>query len=78
MTHYLLTADVYKAITSDGNDLTEEMTLELTEKEGNIYHALLTVADGAGHAASKTVIVSVTKRDKEETETGGGAESNEE
>lgn len=78
VTHYLLTADVYKAITSDGNDLTEEMTLELTEKEGNIYHALLTVADGAGHAASKTVIVSVTKRDKEETETGGGAESNEE
>ena len=71
VTHYLLAADVYKAVASDGSDLTEEMTLELTEKEGCIYHAVLTVADGAGHLASKTVIVSVTKRDKEQAETDG-------
>jgi len=78
VTHYLLAADVYKAVTSDGNDLTEEMTLELTEKEGNVYHAVLTATDGAGHFASKTVIVTVTRKDKEQTEAGGGTDNNEE
>ncbi|MCI8771962.1 MAG: L,D-transpeptidase [Lachnospiraceae bacterium] len=79
LTHYLLTADVYKAATTDGNDLTEELTLELTEKEGGVYHAVLTATDGAGHFASKTVIVTVTKKEKEDLEgsdNGGGTKSN--
>lgn len=67
LTHYLLTADVYKASTTDGHDLTGELSLQLTEKEGGVYHAILTVEDGAGHSVSKTVIITVTKKDFEET-----------
>ncbi len=65
LTNYLLTAGVYQAVAGD-HDLTGELELELTDKgEGN-YRAVLTVADGEGHTAEKTIEITVVKADIEE------------
>lgn len=61
LTIYLLDKAGYKAVTSDQRDVTGQIMLELSEKENGAYLALLTVDDGAGHAASLEVQITVEK-----------------
>ena len=61
---YLLDKAGYQAITSDKKDLSSQIMIEqFIEKENNIYEAVLSIADAAGHTASLNVAVSVRRVD---------------
>ncbi len=61
---YLLDKAGYQAITSDKKDLSSQIMIEqFIEKENNIYEAVLSIADEAGHTASLKVVISVRRVD---------------
>lgn len=60
---YLLDKAGYKAVTSEQKDLSDEIVIELTEKENNTYTAILTVSDDAGHTAVLQVQITIKNPD---------------
>lgn len=64
---YLLDKAGYQAVTSDKKDLSSQIMIEqFVEKENNIFEAVLSIADEAGHTASLNVVVSVRRVDEAE------------